>query len=136
MIADDEADMSVSQAAFELFHNIIEARLRYGRLTVADSTALQPEARAALRQIARRWKVPTVALLFHVPEETCRMWDQDRPRRVGEPVIHRQWERFQHARQAVPQEGFNQVVVLEADDIDSVRVELQTRNDQLKTEPQ
>jgi predicted kinase len=133
MIADDEADMSASQAAFELFHDIIDARLRRRRLTVADSTALQPDARAALRQIARRWKVPTIAILFSLPEEACLKWDQDRPRRVGPPVIHRQWERFQHARQAVPDEGFDQVVILEADDLDRVQVELET-DKALKTE--
>ena len=124
MIADDEANIRASRDAFELFHNIIEARLRHRRLTVADSTALQPEARKTLRQIARRCDVPVIALLLDVPEATCLVWDQRRGRRVGRPVIHRQWERFQHALRAVPNEGFDHVAVLGQGELDTTRVEL------------
>ncbi|MDR7400644.1 MAG: AAA family ATPase [Armatimonadota bacterium] len=124
MIADDEANIRVSRDAFELFFHIIELRLRHRRLAVADSTALQPDVRLALRQLARRYEVPAVAILFDVPEETCVRWDASRPRRVGRPVIHRQWERFQQALRSVPGEGFDQVVVLGEDDIRSCRVEL------------
>src|SRR2546427_5122507 len=70
MIADDESDIRVSRDAFELFHHVIEVRLRHGRLTVADSTALLPDAPRARRQIARRFEVPVIALLLDVPGVT------------------------------------------------------------------
>jgi len=124
MIADDEANIRVSRDAFELFHTIIEVRLRHRRLTVADSTALLPEARRMLRQIARRCEVPVIALLLDVPEATCLVWDERRDRRVGRPVIHRQWERFQQALRAVPNEGFDQVVTLDQAELDRTRVEI------------
>lgn len=123
MIADDEANHRVSGDAFELFHFIIEMRLRHRCLTVADSTALEPDARTTLRQIAKRWEVPAIAVLFDVPEETCLKWDQVRSRRVGRSVIHRQWERFQHALRSVPREGLDQVIVLGEDDLEIARVE-------------
>ncbi len=122
MIADDEADLRVSPDAFELFHTIIEMRLRRHRLTVADSTALQPEARATLRQIARRGEVPVVAVLFDVPEATCLAWDHRRDRQVGRSVIHQQWERFQQALRAVPDEGFDHVVVVGEGDLTTARI--------------
>jgi len=127
MIADDESNIRISRDAFELFHYLIETRLRHRRLTVADSTALRPDARAALRQIARRCQAPAVAVLFDVPEATCVQWDTQRGRRVGRPVIQRQWERFQQALRAVPGEGFDQVHILGADDLGSVRVEIVNR---------
>src|SRR2546426_11652082 len=111
MIADDEANIRVSQDAFELFHTIIEARLRHRRLTVADSTALLPEARRMLRQIARRCEVPVIALLLDVPEATCLVWDARRDRRGGRPGAHRQSERVQQALRAIAKEGFRQVAI-------------------------
>lgn len=124
MIADDESNIRVSRDAFELFHHIIETRLRHRRLTVADSTALQPDARKALRQIARRWEVPSIAVLFDVPEGTCLQWDRRRSRRVGRPVIQRQRERFQQTLRSVPDEGFDQVVILGEEALDRTRVEI------------
>src|SRR3989441_1412593 len=124
MIADDEANIRASRDAFELFHNIIEARLRHRRLTVADSTALQPEARKTLRQIARRCDVPVIALLLDVPEATCLVWDERRDRRVGRPVIHRQWERFQQTLRTIPREGFDQVVIVGERELNSTQVQI------------
>jgi len=124
MIADDEANIRVSRDAFELFHTIIEVRLRHRRLTVADSTALLPEARRMLRQIARRCEVPVIALLLDVPEATCLVWDERRDRRVGRPVIHRQWERFQQALRTIPKEGFDQVVIVDERELNSTQVQI------------
>lgn len=124
MIADDEANIRVSRDAFELFHRIIEMRLRHHRLTVADSTALQPDARKTLRQIARRWEVPVIAIVFDVAEARCLTWDHSRTRRVGRPVIHRQWERFQQAMRTVSHEGFDQVIILGEKELDKTRVEI------------
>ena len=124
MIADDEANIRVSREAFELFDQIIELRLQHRHLTVADSTAVRPEARATLLQIGRRFEVPTVAILFDVAEVTCLRRDEARSRRVGRAVIHRQWQAFQQALRRVPNEGFGHVVVLGEDDLRRVRVEI------------
>lgn len=117
LIADDEGELRVSGAAFALFHQIIDSRLRYRRLTVADSTALQPDARRDLRRIARRWKTPTAVLVFDVPEETCVRWNAARGRKVARSVIHRQGEQLQDALRRIPQEGYDQVTVLGPADI-------------------
>ncbi len=124
MIGDDEANIRVSGEAFELFHQIIELRLRHRHLTVADSTAVRPEARETLRHIARRYAAPTVAILFDAAEATCLHRDEGRARRVGQAVIHRQWKAFQHALHRVPDEGFGHVVVLGDDDLRQVHVEI------------
>ena len=124
MIADDEASLRVSRDAFALFHEIIELRLRHRRLTVADSTALHPEARRALRAIARRSGVPVTVVIFDVPEATCRLWDARRERKVGTAVIRRQWEMLQDALRRIPGEGYEQTVILSEADVAKTRVEV------------
>lgn len=125
LIADDERELRISGAAFALFHQIIDSRLRFRRLTVADSTALHPDARRELRRIARRWNAPTTLLAFDIPEETCLVWNAHRGRRVTRAVIHRQWLQLQEALRRVPQEGYGQVVVLGPADVEHVSVRIE-----------
>ena len=124
MIADDEGTMRVSRDAFALFHQIIDLRLRHRRLTVADSTALHPDARRALRTLARRRDAPVTVVVFDIPEATCRLWDARRERRVGAAVIRRQWQMLQNALHRIPGEGYDQVVVLGEADVTKARVEV------------
>lgn len=124
MLADDEREQGISPEAFELFHRIIEVRLRRGLLAVADSTALAPEARRALRSIARRARAPVTVILFDLPEATCLAWDARRERPVGPAVIRRQWTMLQEARSRIPDEGYHQVVVLGVPDVDGAQVEI------------
>jgi len=124
MIADDETSLRVSADAFALFHQIIELRLKYRRLAVADSTALHPEARRDLRRIARRWARPVTMIVFDVPEQTCLTWDARRERQVGAAVIRRQWAMLREARRRIPEEGYDQVVVLGEPDVTQARVEV------------
>lgn len=124
MIADRESDISVSGEAFELFHFIIELRLRRRRLTVADSTAVRREARRDLLQIARRHGAPAVLILFDVSEERAYAHDTHRARRVGRPVIREQWERLQEALRTVHEEGFDRVYILGEDEVGAAAVEV------------
>jgi predicted kinase len=124
MIADDEDDQSVSRDAFELFHRLIELRLRRRRLAVADSTALSPEARRELRALARRAGAPVTIFVFDLPASVCLAWDARRTRRVGPAVIHRQWEMLQEALRRIPEEGYDQVVVLGEEDVRTAQVQI------------
>lgn len=125
MISDDPSNMAVSAGAFALFHQIIQERLRHRKLTVADSTALQADARRTLRRLGRRAGLPVIVVVFDVPEETCVRWDlQRQDRRVGAGVIHRQWLRFRQTRLQIDRETYAQVIVLGEDEIASARVEI------------
>jgi protein phosphatase len=124
MVGDDEANITISPLAFDLFHLIIDMRLRQHRLTVADSTALRREARADLQAIARRWGVPTVLIVFDVSEAAAHTYNARRRRRVARPVIRQQWERLQEARQTVGDEGFDYVYVLREEEVSAATIEL------------
>lgn len=124
MLADDEDNRAVSREAFDLFHTIIDRRLRFGRLAVADSTALRREARAVLLEIGRRYGAPVEVIVFDVAEDRCYHHDTLRARRVGRPVIAQQVRLLHEALRMIPQEGFDAVTILDEAQARRVTVEL------------
>jgi predicted kinase len=124
LVSDDERDQRFQTQAFTLLHCLIEQRLSINRLCVVDSTALTLSARQSLLELARRYRVPTVVLLLNVPLETCLDHDAKRERTVGRQVIERQYQLFEQAKAAIKQEGFDQVVELRAEDLESVQIEI------------
>src|SRR5579863_10426372 len=75
MICDDETNQQVNRDTFDLFYYIIHKRLFQGRLTIADSTALQANARQALIEIARRYQYHCSLFVFNMSLETCLAYD-------------------------------------------------------------
>ena len=126
-VCDDERDQRFNAQAFALVHFLIEQRLGLNRLCVVDSTALTSQARRDLLELARKYQVPCVALLFDVPLEACVDRDHKRERSVGRAVIERQYEAFELAKASLKQEGFDQVIELKDEDLDRVETEIMFR---------
>jgi protein phosphatase len=91
-----------------------------GRFTVADSTALQSEARRKLRELSRRSGYLGCLLIFNIPPEICLERDRMRQRIVGEQVVAYHAGLLQRTLQDAPQEGWEQVHVLGEEDMDAV----------------
>jgi protein phosphatase len=129
LVGDDPADQRVSRQAFELFHRILGLRADLGRLSVADSTALSQRARADLLRVARAHGLPSLLVLFALPLETCLERNDGRDRAVPEHAIREQHAELAAARQVIPGEGWDRLVVFEGPrDADSCGVRL-TRGD-------
>jgi predicted kinase len=124
LVCDDERDQRFQTEAFALLHYIIEQRLSINRLCVVDSTALTQQARRSLLDLARRHRVPSVALILDVPLATCLERDAKRERTVGAPAIERQHQLFEQAKSAIGQEGFDQIIELREQDLERVEVEI------------
>ena len=120
MICDDENNQQVNRDTFDLFHYIIQKRMYLGRFTVADSTALQTEARRRLRELSRRTGYLGCLLIFNIPPEVCLERDKMRHRIVGEQIVAYHTGLLQLAIQDAPHEGWEQVHVLGEEDIDTV----------------
>jgi predicted kinase len=120
MICDDENNQQVNRDAFELFHLIIQKRLFLGRFTVADSTALQPDARRKLRDLSRRFGYLGCLLIFNTSPETCMERNKIRHRLVEEQVIAYHFGLLQRTLLDAPHEGWEQVHVLGEQDMDTV----------------
>lgn len=121
-ISDDEADQSASADAFRLLEAVVIARLRRGRLTVVDSTALTGPARSRLRRLARTRRRPVVLVAFDVSVEECRRRDRARRRRVGLRVIREHRAQFERALTRIPREGYALAVVLDARGAERIRL--------------
>lgn len=124
LICDDERDQRYNVQAFALVHFLIEQRLMVNRLCVVDSTALTPQSRKDLLDLAKKQHVPTALILFNVPLATCIERDEKRERSVGSAVVERHYQAFEAAKQAISQEGFDQITELQDHELEGVQVEV------------
>ena len=119
MISDDPSDQSVTQEAFRLLNAIAGARLDHNRIAVADATSTQHNARKNLLELAGRHNVPAVAIALNVPEDVCQQRNDARTDRKSPPqTVRRQCREMRKALRGLRKEGFSQVHVLGARDLD------------------
>ena len=124
LICDDASNQQVNRDTFDLFYYIISKRLYLGRFTVADSTALYPEARRRLREIARRYGFLACLLIFDISQETCVQRNELRERKVEAKVLPYHAALLQQTLRDVPNEGWDQIHVLGERDMDTI-IEIQ-----------
>ncbi|HJL16964.1 MAG TPA: AAA family ATPase [Sandaracinaceae bacterium LLY-WYZ-13_1] len=123
MITDDEARQDVNADAFEALHLVADRRLKHRRLTVIDATNLETRARQPLRRLAKQRQVPTVVLALDVPQDECVARDRARAdRSVGAAVIREQRQRFERSLGKLAEEGFRDVRVLSAAQVERATV--------------
>lgn len=120
MICDDENNQQVNRDTFDLFYYIIQKRMLLGRFTVADSTALQSNARHRLRELSRNFGYLGCLLIFNIPAATCLERNKQRGRGVEEQVIAYHFGLLQRALLDAPYEGWEQVYILGEEDMDVI----------------
>lgn len=113
LVSDDEANQQATGPAFEVFEAILQGRLKLGRVTVADATNLEPIPRKRLRELARRYGRPTIAILLSTPPDVARAQNLARARRVPPHVLELHYERLELAREALPTEGYDATYEIE-----------------------
>lgn len=124
LVCDDETDQRYHTQTFALLNFLIGQRLSINRLCVVDSTAITPGARKSLLELGRKYRVRTELFLFDIPLETCLERDRSRPHSVGPRVIEEQYRLFRQAQERVRSEGFDEIVELHDEDLESVRFEI------------
>ena len=129
LVGDDETDQSVTAAAFELLHTIVDKRLEIGRLTVVDATNTKPEDRKALLESARRWDVLATAIVFDIPVAMCLAHNEQRgDRRTPVHAVRRQHDALRRSAKRLGKERFTRVYTLgsitELDGVEVVRTRL------------
>src|SRR5215207_6899887 len=115
MLSDSENNQAVTNEAFALLHTIAGQRLALGRLTVIDATNVQPEARAPLVALARKYHCLPVAVVLNLPEEVCHERNRSRLNRsFGPHVIRNQRSQLRRSLKGLQREGFRHVFILES----------------------
>ncbi len=98
LVSDNENDQAATNDAFDVLHYVAAKRLARGRLTrlaVVDATNVQPEARAPLVALARKYHCLPVAIVLNLPEDICHERNRDRQDRMfGPHVIRQQWSQL------------------------------------------
>ena len=126
ILSGDEADQSLTRAAFAMLHRELDRRLASGLLTVVDATSVQIHARRALTARAQRHAVPAIAIVLDLPDEVVHDRNRTRPgRSVDAAVVSAQIAALRAALLAgpVPGEGFALVIVLRTpDEVEGVRL--------------
>jgi protein phosphatase len=113
IVADDENDQAATDDAFDALHYLAGIRLRSGRLTVIDATNVRPETRLEWVALARRHRVPAVAIVLDVAPRICRERNLARTdRRVDERVLTGQRAALTSSLRTLESEGFAKVYVL------------------------
>lgn len=123
MISDDPDNQRVSADAFALMAQIIEYRLKWNRLVVADATHLARHYRQSMLALAAKYDRPIYLVVFDVDGETCLRHNASRPRQVEPAVIAAQMEKFQRAKMQFPTEPYRAVYVVQPRDIERVQIE-------------
>ncbi len=113
VVGSGEHDLDASADAFALLDQIVAVRLGRGLTTVVDTLGLDPARRRGYLELARRRRLPGVAVLFTTDPAECRRRNRARGRSVPAPVLDGQLRRTRAARDEVPAEGWD--LVLSAD---------------------
>jgi predicted kinase len=128
LIAGDEADQSVTRAAFGRLHRELDRRLAEGRLSVVDATNVERSARRALLKRSSAAGLVAVAIVLDLPATTVLTQNAGRCRRmVDESAVRDHLARLRLVLDGpggrLEAEGFSQVVVLhDRFEIDTVRI--------------
>ncbi len=127
LVSNEENDQSATNAAFATLNFIASQRLERGLLTVVDATNVQPEARKPLVELARKYHVLPVAIVFDLPERVCQDRNAHRPDRAfGPHVVRNQNSQLRRSLRNLQKEGFRHVHILRSvEEIDSAIIERQ-----------
>jgi len=118
IICDDEANQTCSGDAFALLHQIVEMRLKRGRLTVVDATNLKARDRKEMFRLAEEHGIPVVALVFAYEADVYRARNAGREgRQVPAEAIARHIRLLTQAVKDLPGEGFAAIYTLSEPDV-------------------
>ena len=109
VVGSGEHDLDASADAFALLHQIVAGRARRGLTVVVDTLGLDPDLRDRLREQGRIAGLPCVVVLFETPEAVARQRNATRDRPVPARVMAQQHAAFARAREAVADEGWDEV---------------------------
>jgi len=114
LVSDDENDQAATSEAFEVLHYIASKRLAAGRLTVIDATNIKPEDRRPLVELARKYHVIPVAIVFNLHERICLERNRARPDRdLSSHVIRQQRQTLRRSLRGLKREGFRHVFIFD-----------------------
>ena len=112
VVGSGEHDLDASDVAFSLLDQIVAARAGRRLTTVVDTLGLSPDRRLGYVALARRGRLPAVAVLFDTDGAICRQRNRSRDRSVPAAVLDAQLARVRETAGQLEAEGWDLVVRL------------------------
>jgi alkanesulfonate monooxygenase SsuD/methylene tetrahydromethanopterin reductase-like flavin-dependent oxidoreductase (luciferase family)/predicted kinase len=112
VVGSGEHDLDASDVAFSLLDQIVAARAGRRLTTVVDTLGLSPDRRLGYVALARRGRLPAVAVLFDTDGAMCRQRNRSRDRSVPAAVLDAQLARVRDTPGQLEAEGWDVVVRL------------------------
>ncbi|MFJ6250657.1 MULTISPECIES: AAA family ATPase [unclassified Streptomyces] len=111
-VSDDPGNQAATDDVADVLKVILERRMARRLNTVVDATNVEEAIRVELVMTAKKYGVPTVAVVVSTPLSLCLQRQQPRPanRRVPDDVVRRQHEAMAFSHQSLAREGFTQVL--------------------------
>jgi F420-dependent oxidoreductase-like protein len=109
LVGEGEHDQRAGTDAFDVLDLVLERRLRRRLLTVVDTLGLDRVRRRGYVALARRHRVPAVAVAFDVPAAECRSRNAARARPVPAKAIASQLKRWPSVLAELAEDGFDTV---------------------------
>jgi predicted kinase/ubiquinone/menaquinone biosynthesis C-methylase UbiE len=122
LVSDDPTDQSATADAFAVLHAILQRRLARGRLSVVDATNVEPHARRPILDLARRYGVGVLAIVFDASIETCIRRRREGAAAVDEAVIRSQRYSLDRWLDDLGSEGVDRVVILKEDNVGGISI--------------
>ncbi|TAE01258.1 MAG: polynucleotide kinase-phosphatase [Bacteroidetes bacterium] len=124
LVSDNENDLYATNDAFETLHYIAGKRIKRGNLTVIDATSTQMESRKTLVQLAKKYHVFPIAIVFNLPFETLAERHATRSdRNFGKHVLTNHASQVKKSLRTLKKEGFREIYTLESvQEIDQISI--------------
>jgi alkanesulfonate monooxygenase SsuD/methylene tetrahydromethanopterin reductase-like flavin-dependent oxidoreductase (luciferase family)/predicted kinase len=110
VVGSGERDLDASVDAFALLDQIAAARTRRGLATVIDTLGLDPVRREGYLALARRARLPAVAVLVDTEAAVCRERNRGRSVPIPAAVLDAQLRRMRDVPAEVASEGWDLVL--------------------------
>jgi F420-dependent oxidoreductase-like protein len=105
-----EDDITASTDAFDLLDLIVERRVARRLTTIVDTLGLDAARRLRWRDLARRHRVPSIAVVFDATPAESRERNRHRDKRIPVDVLAAQLRAWPAVRAEVDGEGFDLVL--------------------------
>ena len=109
LVGEHEHDQRAGTDAFAVLDLVLERRLKRRLFTVVDTLGLEAKRRQGYVALARRHRVPVVAITFDTPAGECRARNARRSRPVPPKVLAAQLKSWPDVVAALTDEGFDRI---------------------------
>lgn len=117
IVCDDETNQKCSNDAFQLFHYIIEKKMKWNALAVADATNLTKKARKKLFDLAKKFEYTTIIVVMETELDECLKRNREREISRPEHIVIKHYNQFEIAKEDIKDEGYDNILTYENGDL-------------------